>query len=824
MSRDIRFAWRSIWKTKAQTLVAVTTLGLAMGATTSVFGLIDGVVLRKLTSPEPHRLVSVSMVDHHGDRLNVSGPMILEMEARQRVLSGLVGWVGDLVLNVETTGNLGLSNVWAVSGNFYSTLGERPILGRLLTSDDSRLETGAGLPVVVLGYGFWQRRFDGDPGVLNQQIYIEGQTFTIVGVTREWFTGFKTGVAPDVTIPITTLPHVARATGLEVHLDDATWLGLEVAGRLLPGIGVEQASEHFHSFWRDVLDRTVPASYDSEARRMYRTLAVRVESAARGAGMEGRAPFVLPLYVLMGLGCVMLMMACLHVAALMFSQMFRRTHEIALCLALGSPRWRLVRRVLITCLIVSALGTALGVPLAAVSSRILVSVMLERAVVPVLIDLRPNLYVVGFAAAMGCAAAILCSVACWWLVVRQDPARVIQLSTPSMRRVGWLLPGILVGSQMALSMALLVTAVVMIRSLQDWQFSPGSARNENVLIARLYPRPAGYANIDDGRYYRELIENIEAHPGVGSAALANQEPGGAFQYEESVAAVGYDGLGVRATYAVVSPRFFESLGLRLVAGRDFTWSDDGNRRRVAVVSRNLAGRLFPETEAVGGLLRVGLDGERPDVEVVGIVNTARVFDVRKPSPFIVYVPWLQEPEFVHWAGQMIVRTVGGGHRVPAMIRETLEKLGHEYALWIATSGEITRRALANERVATGMAVFFAGLATLLSMIGLFASVSHSVVEQTREIGIRMAIGSSRREVISNVVLRALRISAVGVGIGIPLAVVAVEFLTALLVGIVDDSLGIIAGVGGTMVLIVCLAACPPALRAAAVRPSDSLRF
>src|SRR5580693_4339453 len=354
--QTLRYTFRVLAKSPVFTTVAILSLALGIGANTAIFTLINALLLRDLPVRQPERLVRLSPV-RQGDNITFSYPMFREVERGQRVFSSLMAWSTNALSNVEVDGILAQHRVLAVSGNAYSELGTTPLLGRLLTPEDSNLSAGANSQVAVIGYEFWQRQFGAAPDVVRKQIRIEGHPFIIIGVTRKWFTGLTTGEPPEVTIPLTAMPLLQSAP---FSLDSRSVLWLLITGRLKDGVSIEQARAQLQSFWPEVLLAT--ASTETPGPRRQRFLSMRLElaSASKGIAADLRSQFTRPLYVLAGIVGLILLLACVNLANLVLARAATRSHEMGVRVALGASRWSLAWEVMTESLILSLLGALLG--------------------------------------------------------------------------------------------------------------------------------------------------------------------------------------------------------------------------------------------------------------------------------------------------------------------------------------------------------------------------------------------------------------------------------------------------------------------------------
>ena len=645
---DLSYTIRVLTRDRGFTAVAVLSLALGIGANAAVFTLINALLLRNLPVRHPERLVELSSVRRDG-KIPFSFPTFREVERGQRVFSGLIGWSPGGMYNVEVNGVLSQNDVRAVTGNYYSELGVSPLLGRLITPEDVNPHNGSASQVAVLGYEFWQSRFGGAPDVVGKTVRIEGQPFTILGITRKWFAGMTPGEPPEVTIPITAQPLI---WGRSIQgLDDRSLLWVFATGRLRDGITIEQARAQLQSFWPDVLAATAPTQTPGLRLQTFLSMGLDVAPAATGVAKDLRSKFTRPLYVLLGIVGLILVLACVNLANLMLARASARRHEMSVRVALGASRWILARQVLTESLTLSLAGALLGLAFAYWGSRFLVSLMAQAYLAPLTFDLRPDLRVLAVTAGTAILTGILFGLAPAWRTSREDPSFVLQQNARSSAGGVGRLSKALIVTQVALSVVLLVGAGLLMGSFERLSSIEFGFQKENLLEITLNHRPGGYQDLDMNTYDTQLIRRISSLPGVRSVGFSDSSvpnPGG---WRYTVAAMSGDSSAraeLMANLAIISPGFFRTLGIALLRGRDFEWMDDEHHPHLAIVSNSLASRLFPGGNAIGQRIRFGVTPELQNLEIVGIASDARVFDLRDTSTPVVYVSGVQLPQGFRW--------------------------------------------------------------------------------------------------------------------------------------------------------------------------------
>ena len=813
---DVRHACRLIRRAPAFSAVAAFSLALAIGVNTAVFSLLNAVVFRELPVRDPRSLVSVESVRPDGTRGGLTFPVFDDLAHRQQSFSSWIGYWGDGVFNVDLDGTLFRGDIWAVTGNFYSELGVRPFAGRLLGDEDVNLAARTPAMAAVLGYGVWRREFGGDPSIVGRTVGVEGVAFTVVGIAPRSFTGLGTTTEPDVTIPLTAMP---RLTGQTDRFTNPRVRWVSTIARLKPGVTLEEARAGIEALWPSIRAANISPDDVGTDRANFLATRLDVQSAARGVGSFVRTRFTRPLEIVLAVAGLILLIACVNLASLTLSRAAARQHEFAVRAALGGGRGRLARQTITEGLALSAIAACGGLLFAAWGSRALAAMMTRDYLVPPVLDVSPDARVLAFTTALAVLSGILLSVVPAWRAGRQDPMIALQQAGRTFARAGRA-GRILIVAQVALSLVVLVDAGLLVRTLQQLRSIDVGFRTAGVSMAKLFGRPGGYRDFDPDRYYPELLDRVAALPGVRDAAITQVLPAAGPIAKASVAALPAGGDEVPSPLAPVGPRFFRTLGVRFVAGRDFAWSDAAGSRRVAIVSRTLAARLFGGGSAVGRHVRVSGDPARRDLEIVGVVSDVRLGDPRDPAPSAVYVPLLQEPAHTRY-GSILLRTEAAFS--VQELRRVVQSYGREYILSYRPLGDAMDHAIVQERVTALLAGGFGLLALLLAAVGLYGLVSYDVAERSREMGIRMALGAEQADVIRLVTCEALALVAAGLAIGALPALAASRLVAGLLFGVASTDAATFAGVAASLVAVGAVAACVPAWRASRHNPIETLR-
>jgi len=821
LRQDLRYAIRSYRHSPGFTFVALVTLTLAIGANTAIFSLLNALVLRDLPVRDPRSLVQLTTINRSSEEGYLSYPMFQALAREQRVFSSIMAGWGNSVSNVEIGSELTKGYVWAASGNLYGELGIAPAAGRLLVPGDMTIEPPSAAQVVVLGHTYWQRHFHGDPAAIGQQVRIDGAQFTIVGVAPQGFTGLGLTTEPDLTIPLTAVP-LLFGRPVESYGTSAS-LGIRIVGRVKPDVTLDQARAHLLALWPDVRQAALPPGYTGTRRDDFLATSLSVGSGARGYEIGLRKRFTRPLLIVMGISALILVIACVNLASLMLSRAAARGHEIGVRLALGASRGRLARQMLTEGVLLSLAGGASGVLLAFWICRALTATIFEEYNVAILFTGTPDGRVVAATAGAAIATGIFFSLAPAWRAAQESATEALQQQTRSVSSTGRA-GRMLVAAQIALSLVLVANASLLVRTLAELRaVDTGTDRSNEVFVA--YPgeaRPGSFDRIDNDAYYPQLIARLESIPGVRRASASLMKPaadGTGFIERVSPIAEPTDlAHGVDAMRTPVSPGFFEAVGIPRVSGRDFSWGDGTRASKVTVISESLARRLFGGASAIGQHVRVGVQPDRQDVEVVGVVADARLYSVKNPNTFAVYMAALQDPQV---NGKCLV--VRATNLSLPLVKREVEALGYENVGNMVTLRYITDRAQLQERMTATLAGFFGGLALLLSAIGLYGLMSYSVAQRRREIGIRIALGADRTRVMREIVRDGLSITLAGVAVGLAAAMAAVQLVRSLLFGITPHDPLALAAAPLTLIAVAIAACLIPAARAAQTDPMVALR-
>ena len=809
--QDVRFGLRILRKSRGFSIVAIVTLALGIGANTAIFSLLDGLLLRDLAVPHPEQLVRFGAQASDDAPTSLSLPMFKEFSRSQRVFTAMLGSWGDIIANVEIDGGFSTADLIAVTGNYYSELGAVPEVGRLIGPEDVDLDSATPMQVAVLDYGFWQRHYGAARDVIGKTIKIEDVPFTVIGVSREGFKGLSAEAAPEVVIPLTAEPLVFPSFGMTFG----------AIGRLKPNTTLAQAQAQLETLWPDIQKAEAPTTGTPGELARYRRLRLKVESREKG-GSFLRARFANPLYVLVAIAAVVLLVACVNLASLMLARAASRSHEIAVRAALGAGRARIARQMLTETVLLSLAGTVAGFGFAHWASRAISAFILGQIYsIPANLNLRPDLRILGFTAGMAIFTGILFGLAPALRATRGDPNSALQHGSRTLGRGTGRLGGRLIVTQVTLSVILLMGAGLFVRTLEKLHQADPGFRTHSLLDIGLFPRLNGYKNLDLVSYYHELTDRVSSLAGVESAGLMHMHPGDILEWTQDVRIAGTNE-GFTSDFVMLEPGAFRTLGITLLSGRSFDWQDDDHMPHVAIVSKNFAEKLFPSGNVIGRRLEIVSSPKWQTVEIVGIVRNASLYDIRKGSPPTVYVPSMQYGDYMEWS-QLLVQTSMPPAAIGDALRRTVESEGHEYISSIKTVRQNIDRSILQERVTAMLAAFFGALALSLAAIGLYGLMAYAVTQRTREIGIRLALGAKRSSVLKLVLRETLLLVGVGVGIGLPCALVATRLIGHMLYGVSPSDPVTLAWVVCALLAVGALAGYLPARQAMRVDPMVALR-
>ena len=806
-ARDLRFSLRVLKKAPFFTGVVVLTLALGIGANTAIFSLIDAILLRSLPVLNPQELVEVS-------HTSFTNPLWEQVRDQQDVFSGVFAWSTDR-FNLSPAGMVRYANGLWVSGDFFRTLGLNPAAGRLLTTADDQRGCANR---AVLSYGYWQQRYGGTGAAIGSSISLDDRPFEIVGVAPAGFFGMDVGSKFDVAIPICAS---VAFDGKRSRLDARSWWWLNVAGRSQPGIGMAQVKARLAALSPSIFSAAVPPNWDVESQKRFRQRVLLPVPAATGRSAL-RFQYEQPLRILMAVVGLVLLIAAANIASLQMARAAARAREMAMRLALGASRLRLARQLMTECLVLAIAGAVLGLWFARWGNTVLLR-YLSTVRNTVFLDFSLDGRVLGFTTAVTVLTALLFGMAPALWGTRASLTSAIKETQASDRGIRGRLRLWIVGSQVALSLVLLVTAGLLLRSFRNLAvLDLGFDRNHVLLVSVGQPKSS---NSTDAAY-AEIETRLRALPGVVGAARSWNTPLSNMEWNTNVVSdvphppQGDDAL---AYFNFVSDAYFDTLRMQLLVGRNFHAADSATSMPVAVINETLARRFFPGLDPVGRTFRVEGEARKlePPVQVVGVVKDAKYESVREDTFATIFRPLSQMPESA--ASHYEVRTALSRDGMVEAIRNAVAGVSREASVEIHTLAAQVDDSMSRERLLAALAAFFGALALMLAMIGLYGTISYLVTQRGVEFGIRMALGAPTGSIVGLVMRDVILLLLGGIAAGICLALAATRLLGNILFGLRPHDSATLAISAGLLAAVSLGAGYLAARRAAKLDPIAALR-
>jgi len=834
--QDLRYALRGMKRTPAITAVAVLSLALGIGANTAIFTLVNAVILRALPVQDPQALVIFGPGDAEGNSggfpddpdMNLfSYPMYRDFQQKNQVFSGVAA-IRSFDANEHGTieGSTGLEPITfsLVSGTYFNVLGVNPVLGRVLTdADDQKL---GGHPLAVISYAWWTSRFSRDPAVIGKTLTVGPVVYTIIGVTPAGFFGTSVGDAPDFWVPLQMDDLVQRGPH---KLNDKEFREDNIIARLKPGVTLAQAGANVNLVLKDMLREWAGSQPTAEHRDAVQKAHINVHPAANGVS-ELRDQYAKPLWLLMATVGLVLLIACANIANLLLARGTNRQREIAVRMALGAGRQRLIRQLLTESVLLAAAGGAVGAWFAVTASRFLLR-MVSTGPKLIPLDIQPDGRVLGFTILVSVGTAILFGI---FPALR---ATRINLS-PSLKEGRGALPvqmrsplaKSLIVSQVALSLVLLLGAGLFVRSLMNLDNINTGFDRQNVLLFNLDPTATGYtdlARLDN--LYQQVEDRVSALPGVKAASFSifnfyhGAWRGSAMPEGQAPSAPKHI-----ANYNPVGRGYFTVMGIPLLAGRVFGPQDTATSGRVAVINQTMAEKFFPGGSPIGKRFGMKDPSHSHDIEVIGVVGDAKYITLSEEPTSMAYYPYTQY--IPDWGvglflGRFEVRISGDPQAATTDIRRAIGEVNASLPIdSVQTLSERVDQSITYARLLAQLSVFFGLLAVFLACIGIYGIMSYAVGRRTNEIGIRMALGAGQRDVVKMVMREIVLLVAMGLAIGVPVALAASRWAASLLFGLHPSDPKTVAGAVALLLAIAALAGYLPARRASKVDPMVALRY
>jgi predicted permease len=812
--QDVRYAFRTLLKNPGFATVAVVSLALGIGANTAIFSLIDAVLLRWLPVHDPQGLTQLIVQRPAAEPLeSFSFPLVRALADHREIFASLCGFSGyrfavrqgDLV---ESTSGA------SVSGAYYTTLGLQPAAGRLLMESDDH--SGA-VPVAVISDGYWQRKFGRSPEAVGRQIVIERTPVAIVGVSRAGFNGANVGETADITLTLSVLPQIRPDREYELDAG-ARWL--RILARLQPGISRERANARLAVIWRSLGDLAIPAGMPADARR--RMEQSTLEATPGGTGWTDlRRQFRRPLLVLMAVVGLLLLIACANVANLLLARAAARQREIAVRLAIGASRARIVRQLITEGLLLSLFGALGGVVLAWAGSRVLVNLLSSGQIRGIVLDVEPDWLVLAFTAATACATGILFGLAPAFRGTAAGPAGALRERIAIARSR---LAPLLVTAQVSLALLLLIAGGLFMRTLWNLHRVDAGFRGNGVLVANADGGREGHRGAILATFYEGLQQKIERLSGMQSVSYSLITPLAGGGISQDISINGRPVSQEQTHFNWVSRRYFETMGTPLVIGREFTVRDTTSSPRVAIVNRAFARRYLPAGSELVQRLTVG-SRQAVEFEIVGVVTDSIYETLREAAPPTVYCPVSQRAGVLTAAFGVVFEAHATGSLAQAAetLRATLQPALPGSPVEVHALNEQVERALVRERLMASLASCFGVLGLVLAAIGLYGLLTYTVARRTNEIGIRLALGAMRREVLWMVIRHVMVLLGMGIAMGIPVAWGASRLVSSMLFGVKGTDPWTIGAATATLTAAGLVAGFLPAWKASRVDPMVALR-
>ncbi len=840
-AHDLKFSLRALRRSPGFVAVAILTLALGIGANTAIFSLLDQILLRLLPVKNPQQLVLLTMRGHHyGSNWGgnaISHPMFRDFQDHNEVFSGMFC---RFPIHVSLTFGGQSERVPSelVSGTYFSVLGVGTIVGRAFTPEDDRVPNGH--PLVMLTFNYWKQRFGGDPGIVGKTLIVNGHDMTVIGVAQPGFDGVELGFSTKIFIPIMMQQQII--VGNEKMLTDRRSRWVNAFGRLKPGVSQTQAKASLQPLMHSMLEMEVREAAFAHAsaydREQFLKCWIDVLPGSQGRSYT-RRELSTPLWVLMATTGVVLLIACANLANLLLARATGRQKEIAVRLAIGASRWRIIWQLLTETLSLSALGGLVGLALAFWADQALLALYLPADSTDMNISTLPDFRILLFTLAVTVLTGIIFGLVPALQATRPDVGRVLKDQAGAV--LGGSHSGLrktLVVAQVALSLLLLIGAGLFLRSLKNLSnLGPGFPA-ERLVGFNIDPSLGGYTPERSKIYYQQLMNALGSIPGVQSVGLASMRILENDEWDSSMTVEGYTPAKPedrpQPYMNQISPGYFATLGVPIVAGRDFRLNDDREVKKgpepddwtptTVMINEKFAKRFFPGRNPVGLHIGFGSDpGTRTDMEVIGVVKDIKYTNLRDEIPEQAYIPYMGS----HFLGSMTVylRTAVDPNLLMSSVRAKVRDLDPNLPMYgLRTTETQISNSLTTERMIASLSTVFGFLATMLAIIGLYGVMSYTVAQRTREIGIRMALGAEQGNVVWMVMREVLRLIAVGVAAGIPAAMGLTRVVQSQLFGLTAHDPRTLVFATVTLTIVACAAGYIPALRASRLDPMKALRY
>jgi predicted permease len=816
---DLRYAVRTLRKSPVFASVAILSLALGIGANTAVFHLVNVVRLRALPVPHPTQLAGVRVKDSHGG-MGVNGfpadmtyPLFEQVRDHQQALAGLFAWGHGSAAIGDGADMRPVRLLW-VSGEMFSTLGIAAERGRLLTPDDDR--RGCARATAVLSHSLWQSQFGGREDIVGKTVTIFMLQADVVGVTPPSFFGIEVGRAFDIALPL-----CARGPSLDAR--HVWWLS--VLGRLKPGWTVERATAHLDAISPGIFEATVPSDYAESSTSKYKNLRLEALPAANGISAL-RQSYDTSLWLLLAMTGAVLLVACANLANLTLARANARAREFAVRLALGASRGRLARQLLTEGLLLSAIGTLIGLALARTLAGVIID-FLRTSNDPVPLDLSMDWRVFAFAAALGMVTCVLFGFTAARRSAYTSPGVALKAdSRAGSGRERLSFQRVLVTLQIAASLVLIVGAMLLVQTFRNLVTLDPGFHTQGVLtgfvnFARLGLPPERWQP-----FVQDFLDRLEALPEVESAATTTNIPlfGSSWTMGVHIAGAPAERRG-SSKITFISPAYFRTMRIPMLRGREFTIKDDKASVGVAIVNQTFVQQFLNGGDPIGQAFQTGQEPGYPaaSYEIVGVVADTKYSRLREDIRPIAFVPAAQHPS-PQVGAALVIRAAGATAAVPEAVRRLAADVDSRLAVAGISDYETQiRETLVQERLMAALSGFFGQLAMVIAAIGLYGLVSYIVSTRQHELGIRVALGATRASVLGLVLRQSLTLVAYGLVIGVPAALLLTRWMTSLVFDVSPRDIRTIVAAVVMLAVVAIGAALIPARRAASIDPIVALR-
>jgi putative ABC transport system permease protein len=847
LRRDLNYAFRALRRSPGFTLIAVLTLALGIGANTAIFTLLDQILLRLLPVKNPQELVLLTMRGrHYGNNWGgnaISYPMYRDFKEHNQVFTDMFCRF-PIYVSLSSSGQADRIPGELVSGTYFNVLGLHAIVGRTFTPDDDNVPGGHYL--AVLSYDYWKTRFSSDPSIVGKDVIINNHNVTVIGVAQPAFEGVELGHASKVFLPVTMQRQFMDVT--EDWFNNRRQRWVNAFGRLKPGVTQEQAKAALQPFMHSMLEMEVQEPAFSQAstfvRQEFLKCWIDVLPGSQGRSYT-RQQLTTPLWVLMATTGFVLLIACANIANLLLARATGRQKEIAVRLAIGASRSRIISQLMVETLVLSLMGAILGLLIAFWADRALMAAYIPSDSGGVQISTLPDLRILLFTFGITLITAVAFGLVPALQTTKPDVGKTLKDQAGAVvggsSQAG--LKKALVVAQVALSLLLLIGAGLFLRTLQNLSDLGPGFPVERLVGFNVDPTLIGFRTEQNKALYRRLTDSLSAIPAVQSIALAQMRILEDNEWDSGVTVEGFspakDGAHAEPFMNSVSPGYFATMGIPIVAGRDFNLNDNReihlpSRRRgdddenwvptVIIINETFARKYFAGRNPIGYHIGFGIDPGTPiPMEVIGVVKDVRYTNLRDEIPEQAFIPYLGS----HYVGGMTVyvRSSIDSRLVTNLVREKVHEIEPTMPLYaMRTEQAQLANSLSTDRMIAGLSTVFGVLATLLAVVGLYGVMAYTVAQKTREIGIRMALGAETGNVLWLVMREVLLLVAIGVAVGVPAALALTRIVKNQLYGVNSHDPGTLILATICLAAVACAAGYIPALRASRVDPMRALRY